>query len=229
MASFLRRLFGDKQRTSSERRSQKPADAGMKEYMLPQLSASPVFTNSPTSSDDDQLVKHARSLMRIGGSEEAASIAQDGLQTCMRKDRLCEVMGDICLDKKNPAAIGWYMQACLIASPSWEPYLLVSYAARALGLDDMAWRCLNACDVIRAGPRIPELETAIADLVRNSDRSQLLIAMQDFKRAMDSYLPSVDELPHGQMEREIFLRQNTNGDPDMPPDKQFLRLMRRGR
>jgi hypothetical protein len=197
-------------------------------YTLQQLSKSSVFTNRPTLSDDDQLVKQARSLMQEGKWTEATSIAQGGLQTCARKDRLCEVVGDICLDKNNPDAIGWYMQACLIASPSWEPYLLVSYAARALGLDNLAWCCLNACDVIKSAPRIPQLERAIAALVSNSDRPQLLMSMQEFERAMDSYLPSSDELPHDPMARSIFLRQNTNGDPTKPPDKQWLRLMRRG-
>jgi hypothetical protein len=226
MANFLRRLFGDEQKSSFEHKNQESVDAENKEYTLPQLSASPIFKNDPMSSDDDQLNKQARSFMQNGEWEEAKITAQGGLQSCMRKDRMCELMGDICLEKNNPAAIGWYMQACLIASPSWEPYLLVAYAARALGLDEMAWRCLNACDVIR-GARIPQLETAITGLVRSSDRSQLLIAMQGFERVMDSYLPSADELPHDQMERGIFLRQNTNGDPDKPPEKQWLRLMKR--
>ena len=194
---------------------------------LVQLSKSPVFSNDPNSSDDDKLVKQARSLIQNGSLVEATDITQDGLQTCERKDRLCEVMGDICLDQKKPDAIGWYMQACLIASPSWEPYLLVSYAARSLGLDEMAWRCLNACDSIRSGPRIPQLEVAIQGLVMYSDRSQLRIAMQNFEKAMDSYLPLADEFPQNQMERSIFLHQNIDGDPAKPPHKQLLRLMRR--
>jgi tetratricopeptide (TPR) repeat protein len=198
---------------------------------LLQLSATPVFKNNPTSSDDDQLNKQARSLMQNHCWVEAERIAQDGLKTCMRKDRLCEVIGDICLEKNNPDAIGWYMQACLINSHSWEPYLLVSYAARAMGLDALAWRCLNACDTIRIGLRIPELEVLISKLVwyssKSDDGSDLLTAMQSFEKAMDPYLPSADEFPHDMEKRGIFLRQALDYDPDLPPVKQLLRLFSR--
>jgi hypothetical protein len=173
---------------------------------------------------DDDTVKQAYSLMQNLKWEEARRIIQDGLKTLNRKDRLCELLANIYLNEKNPVAIGWYMQSCVLGSPSWVPYLLVSYAARALGLDDIAWRCLNACDVIDE-KRIDQLEKDIADIVKNSNRSELLTAMKTFEKTMDPYLPLSDELPHDQMERSTFLLQNITGDPEMPPLKQRLRLL----
>ena len=153
---------------------------------------------------------------------------QDGLRTCNRKDRLCELIANILLNEKNPLAIGWYMQSCLLGSPSWVAYLLVSYAARALALDDIAWRSLNACDVIDTGmKRIDKLEIDIAEVVRDSNQSQLVAAMKNFEKEMDPYLPSSDEIPHDQVERSTFLLQNIAGDPQMQPLKQRLRLMKR--
>ena len=208
MASILRTLFGKKKETSTVQTKEGPGKSRRGEYSLLQLSSS-IFTNTPSSSDDDQLVKQAYSLMQNRRWGEARKIIQDGLQTCNRKDRLCELIANIYLNEKNPLGIGWYMQSCIIGSPSWVPYLLVSYAAFALGLDDIGWRCLNACDVIDTGmKRIDNLETDITTLVKNSDRSQLRAAMTNFDKSMDPYLPSANELPHDQMKRDIFLLQN---------------------
>ena len=105
---------------------------------------------------------------------------------------------------------------------------MVSYAGRALGLDDIAWRCLNACDVIETGgKRIDNLESDIVNVVKHSERNQLVGAMRKFEAAMDPYLPGVDELPHDEMKRWTFLGQNITGDPEMQPLKQRLRLMKR--
>ncbi|OHE24606.1 MAG: hypothetical protein A2X92_04275 [Syntrophus sp. GWC2_56_31] len=197
------------------------------DYSLMQLSTA-LFQNTPSSRDDDQLVKQAYSLMQNKRWGEARKIIQNGLQTCNRKDRLCELIANIYLNEKNPLAIGWYMQSCVIGSPSWVPYLMVSYAARALGLDDIAWRCLNACDVIDTGmKRIDNLEIDIADLVRNSNRSEIISSLINFERILDPYLPAANEIPHDQSEREIFTSLNLTGDPEKPPLKQMLRLMRR--
>jgi len=239
---FFQRLFGSKQahkgeksRTDKEsmRRgndfhpNETPDRSKMKEYSLLQLSTS-IFANTPSSTDDDQLVNQAQSLIQNSRWEEAKRVIQNGLQTCNRRDRLCELMAIIYRNQKNFLAIGWYMQSCVLGSRNWTPYLAVSYAARSLGLERISWRCLNACDVVGTGmPRTDQLETGIAYLVNNSDRSQLLRAMKNFEKEMDPYLPSSDEIPHDQMERSTFLLQNITGDPEMQPIKQRLRLMRR--
>lgn len=199
----------------------------IREYSLSQLSA-PIFMNIPSSSDDDELFKQAYSLMQNKRWGEARKIIQDGMQICKRKDRLCELIANIYHIEQNSLAIGWYMQSCVLGSPSWVPYLMVSYAARALGLDDIAWRCLNACDVIETGmKRIDKLETEIANLVRYSDQSQLVSAMKNFEKVMDSCLPLSNELPHDQKERSIFLLQNVTGDTEIPPESLRTRLLRR--
>lgn len=227
MASFLRKFFGEKKDTSTEQKDEGPELSKKGEYSLMQLSAS-LFANTPSSPDDDQLVKQAYSLMQDRRWGEARKAIQDGLRTCNRKDRLCELFANIFLNEKNPIAIGWYMQSCLLGSPSWVPYLLVSYAARALALDEIAWRCLNACDVIDTGmKRIDKLETDIAEVVKNSNQSQLVAAMKNFEKEMNPYLPSSDEIPHDQMKRSIFLLQNITGDPDMQPLKQRFRIIKR--
>ncbi len=225
---FFERLFGKGEDSPQIIKSETIQDKSKsREYSLLQLSA-PIFMNTPSSSDDDELFKQAYSLMQNKRWGEARKIIQDGLQTCKRKDRLCDLIANIYHIEKNPLAIGWYMQSCVLGSPSWVPYLLVSYAARALGLDDIAWRCLNACDVIETGmKRIDKLETDIADLVKNFDQSQLLVAMKNFEKAMCPYLPSSDELPHDQVKRSIFLGQNITGDPEMAPLKQQVRLLKR--
>lgn len=213
-----------------ERRSkfaQRRDRSTLSEYSLLEL-ATPVFTSTPSSSDDDERFAQAYSLMENAKWEEAGDIIEEGIESCDRKDRLCELIANIYVNEENPLGIGWYMQACVLGSRNWVPYLCVSYAARAIGLDDLAWRCLNACDVLESGmKRIPSFETVIKDLVkhlRHSDRSQLLEAMKSFTDAMDPYLPAPGELPHGRSKREVFLHQNLEHDPEMAPLKQRRRL-----
>lgn len=223
---FFERLFGKGKDSPQIIKSETIQDKSKsREYSLLQLST-PIFMNTPSSSDDDELFKQAYSLMQNKRWGEARRITKDGLQTLNRKDRLCELLANIYLNEKNPLAIGWYMQACVLGSPSWVPYLLVSYAARSVGLNELAWRCLNACDVIDE-KRIDRLEADIARIVENADRSELLATMKNFEKTMDTYLPLSNELPHDQEERGLFLLQNLTGDPEMPPLKQRLRLLRR--
>jgi hypothetical protein len=75
--------------------------------------------------------------------------------------------------------------------------------------------------------RNSNIERDIADHVRSSERSQLVAAIRNCEREMDGYLPLPDEIPHDQHEREVFLLQNITGDPEMPPLKQMLRLIKR--
>jgi hypothetical protein len=190
--------------------------------------SSPLFHSSPRSSDDGSLVSEAYSLMSNRRWGEAADLIQRGLESCNRKDRLCELMGNIRLNERNPVGIGWCMQACVLASPSWVPYLLVSYAAQALGLEKLAWRSLNACDVVDTGmKRIDRLEADIRVLAGGAARSELLAAMKNFETVMDPYLPSPDALPHDQHSRSVAVLQNITGDPNQPPDSLRAKLLRR--
>lgn len=191
--------------------------------------SSPQFKNLPTSKDDDGPFNEAYNLIAQGHIEDnydkALQVIAQNLPRCDRKDRLCELLANIYLNRMNPISIGWYMQSCVLGSRSWVPYLMVSYAARTLSLDDIAWRCLNACDVLDTGmKRIDKLEIDIAYLAQNANRSELISALRNFVKVLDPYLPAENEIPHDQMERATFLLQNLTGDQEMPPLKQMLRL-----
>ena len=140
---------------------------------------------------------------------------------------LCLLMGNVRLAERDPIAVGWYMQACLLASPDWVPYLMASYAAEALGVPRLARRCLNACDVInRHMPRLPESEKIIPDLLEKADRSAFRLAMRNFETAMDPYLPAPDALPPPMSsERQIALYQNVMNDPSQPPNSLRIQLL----
>ena len=217
---FLRRLFGTTQTAAA-------ASAAAGGLTLQQLSG-PLFTSTVDSRDDESYVAEARSLMSNRQWKEATDAVQRGLQSCTRKDRLCELMANIRMNERNSVAIGWYMQACVLASPSWVPYLLVAYAAGPVGMEKLAWRCLNACDVIDTGmKRIDALETDIRTIAAAANQSELLAAMKSFEVAMDPYLPPPDAIPHDQESRAVALLQNTTGDPNEPPDCFRTRLRQR--
>lgn len=193
---------------------------------LQQLST-PLFPNAPESRDDESSVAEAHSLMSNRRWSEAMDLIQRSLQSCKRKDRLCELMANIKLNEGNPIAIGWDMQACALASPSWVPYLFVSYAARAIGFEKLAWRCLNACDVLDIGmKRIDRAEAEIRAVARAADRSELLAAMKSFEAVMSAYLPLPDALPHDEYARSVDLLQNIS-DMNEPPLSFRTKLLRR--
>lgn len=196
------------------------------EPTLTQLS-SPFYQNEPESNDDETFFTEAHTLMSSRRFPEAAAIISDGLCRCHRKDMLCLLMGNVKLAERDPIAVGWYMQACLLASPDWVPYLMTSYAAEALGIPRLARRCLNACDVInRRMARLPESEKIIPDLLEKADRSAFRLAMRNFETAMDPYLPASDALPAPtDSNRQIALYQNVMNDPSQPPNNLRIQLL----
>lgn len=234
---FLHNLFGKKQpaATSSgnelsdivDEEQVAPSSPGPdKEPTLAQLS-SPLFRNVSDSSDDQTLVTEAYSLMSSHRFTEAAALISDGLIRCQRKDKLCLLMGNTRLAERDPIAVGWYMQACLLASPEWVPYLMVSYAAEALDLPRLARRCLNACDVIDYHmKRLPGSARILLDLLEKADQSAFRLAMRNFETVMDAYLPAWDALPApAESDRQIALFQNVMNDPSQPPNSLRIQLL----
>jgi hypothetical protein len=235
--SFLLNLFGKKKPAATSSGNEvsnivneehvAPSMPGPnKEPTLAQLS-SPLFRNESDSSDDQTLVTEAYSLMSSHRFPEAAALISDGLLRCHRKDKLCLLMGNIRLAERDPIAVGWYMQACLLASPEWVPYLMASYAAEALDLPRLARRCLNACDVIDYHmKRLPDSARIIPDLLERADQSAFRLAMRNFETAMDPYLPASDALPAPtDSSRQIALYQNVMNDPSQPPNSLRIQLL----
>ena len=98
---ILDKLFGSK-------RTGAPTVGAPSGPTLQQLS-SPLFPTAIESRDDESSVAEAQSLMSARRWQEATELIQRGLQSCKRKDRLCELMANIRLNERNPVAIGWYM------------------------------------------------------------------------------------------------------------------------
>jgi hypothetical protein len=238
---FLRNLFGKKQPAAKSSINEVPSIMHEdqvnpsnpfpdKEPTLAQLS-SPFFQNEPDSNDDETFFTEAHTLMSSRRFLEAATIIYDGLHRCHRKDMLCLLMGNVRLAEREPIAVGWYMQACVLGSPDWVPYLMASYAAEALELPQLARRCLNACDVVSGHmPRLPESERIIPDLLEKADRPAFHQVMRNFETSMNPYLPASDALPPpGSSERSIALHQNVISDSSRPPGSFRKKLLDRGR
>jgi hypothetical protein len=73
--------------------------------------------------------------------------------------------------------------------------------------------------------RIDDLEISIRGIVLGSDRSELVVALNRFEKAIDSRLPLANEIPRDQYQRSVFLLQNIEGKLEDPPLKQKMRLL----
>jgi hypothetical protein len=176
------------------------------------------FKNCISANDDDTPFAQARGLMakpQGAGYAEATRVIAESIIRCQRKDRLCELLGAIFLNRKDPRAIGWYMQSLVLGSSSWVPYLIVSTAARAVQADRLAWRCLNACDVLDTRMlRMDALQAKVSALAQSAEAALIMASLENFEQVMDTFLPGADEIPHDDRERSTFLAAHSISSQD---------------
>lgn len=193
----------------------------------------PIYSADPEALDDQEFFAKAHRLIAEGNHgnnyKRALEILQKGLSICLRKDQLCALVANIYSNQEDIRGLGWYMQSCLTGSPDWPPYLIMSYAAGALGIDNLRYRCLFACDVLDTNmPRLDSFETTVRRMLTKVEKKTAINALRNFEEHMDSYLPRADELPKDHNEREVALLQNLTGDLSKPPLSLAIRIKNRG-
>lgn len=143
-------------------------------------------------------------LSRYG---EAATCLIEGLAKARDRSGLSFMLGSVYLRQMKPVAIGWFMQACLLATLEFIAYLFSADVALAASNKRLYLRLLNAADAMQPGARIPDGAT-IANLAHQLDRAQLSSALGKFEANMDSYLPASDTFPTDPSARDISVWAN---------------------
>lgn len=145
-----------------------------------------------------------------GEYENANRYAFEGLNKARELERLTYMAGNAYLKMKDCAAIGWFIQSCLLATFEFSPYLFCSRCAKVAGFDDLYRRLLNASDAISPGSRIPDAEDLVFFLASKISRTELDKAMTKFRTNMLNCLPAVDVFPEHPGERDIFILAHSN-------------------
>lgn len=145
-----------------------------------------------------------------GKYEEAKHWVFDGLNKAREFERLTNLAASVYLKMMDPAAVGWFIQSCILASFEFTPYLFCAQCARVAGLDNLSRRLLNASDAISPGSRVPDAEDHIYFLARKIGRTQLVQAMTKFQSIMHDFLPTADAFPDHPDERDIYIWAHSN-------------------
>jgi len=130
------------------------------------------------------------------GSYDSAYISiSAGLMRCADKAELCYEMGKLQSEQNRISALGWRMQACMLAYDTPHPYLDLAIAAAETGLTDLELRLLNLCDAYWVMLRLPtDAEAQIRELVRK-DIERAKESLKNFGRYMTPFLPAANLLP----------------------------------
>lgn len=183
---------------------------------LAQLS-SPQFNSFPTSEDDTNLVNQVYGILSQGdigdNYDKALQLIIHDFSKCTRKDRLCELLGNIYLNRKDPVSIGWYMQSCILGSSSWVPYLMVYYAAKQwLPTVPLSRRCVFASEILCTPDmkRMDDIEDQIVSVIKSPycDYDALVTSMLTFEKNMNPYLPAHDKFSFYENERATYYMTN---------------------
>jgi hypothetical protein len=140
-----------------------------------------------------------------GRYAEAKRWAFAGINKAHEFERLTYVLASVYLRMMDPAAIGWFIQSCLLATFEFIPYLFCARCAEVAALNGLSRRLLNASDAIRPGGRVPNDEAQVVSLALKVDRTELVNAMSTFQANMESCLPAADAFPEHSDERDIFI------------------------
>ena len=154
--------------------------------------------------------------------DSALEVTISGLSKSKNKSCLAFILGDILKIKSNPAAIGWYLQSCLLANDDVTPYLFCAIISQQIGNDALYWRLLNAADVIDNSMKRSQEGENMRNLVRKSDMKELSLAFKKFETNMNDFLPDEHEIPKSSSERSVFL--SVELDYCEVARKQLLRL-----
>jgi hypothetical protein len=145
-----------------------------------------------------------------GGYQEANRWVFEGLTKAREFERLTFMAANVYLRMMDSAAIGWFVQSCLLGTFEFIPYLFCARCAEIVGLNDLYRRLLNASDAISPGSRVPDAEAQVTNMARRIGRTELVEAMARFQNNMDNYLPAVDVFPEHPGERDIFIWAHSN-------------------
>lgn len=139
-----------------------------------------------------------------GQHKKAEAVIYKGINSAEDRSLLATLMGNLRLQQSNPIAIGWAMQACLLASIEFAPYKLCSVVAKSAGNESLYWRLRNAGDVISTAYS-PTDEREMQKLVEKSSMVEIQQALLNFEDGMDNYLPLDNDIPKEKPDRDVFL------------------------
>lgn len=74
----------------------------------------------------------ARALSAANLKDETYAVLDRGLKVCNRRSDILSTLGDIEFDHRCATCFGWWMQACMLQSSDWVPYLKLSVAAHQI-------------------------------------------------------------------------------------------------
>ncbi len=140
-----------------------------------------------------------------GRHAEAKQWVFHGLDKAREFERLTHLAASVYLKMMDPAAVGWFIQSCILGSFEFTPYLFCSQCAKVAGLDNLSRRLLNASDAISPGSRVPDAEDHICFLALKIARTELVQAMTKFQSIMHDFLPTAEAFPDHPGERDIYI------------------------
>lgn len=150
-----------------------------------------------------------------GKYEEARGWVFEGLRKVREFERLTYMAASVYLRMMESAAVGWFVQSCLLGTFEFTPYLFCAHCAKVAEFDDLYRRLLNASDAISPGSRVPDAEAQVVSLARRISRTELVQAMTRFQTMMHNTLPAADVFPDHPGERDIFIWAHSD---DIRPD-----------
>ena len=139
-----------------------------------------------------------------GQYKKADAVLNRGINNAEDRSLLATQMGDLKLRQSDPIAIGWSIQACLLATIEFAPYKSCSVVAKSTSNESLYWRLRNAGDVIST-LYSPTDEGEMQELVGKTSMDDLQEALAIFEEGMDKYLPMDSDIPKEKSARDIFL------------------------
>ena len=186
---------------------------------LLKMRASPTFDSRKPSqeflNEAERLIRHypqfdipyywlASYYIVLGQYAKAEALLQYGMNNVSNRSLLATVTGTLELRQSRPIAIGWFMQACLLATIEFMPYRLCAVVAEAVGNEAFYWRLRNAAEIMST-KYSPSDENEITNLVGLADKEELLQALKIFESNMQDFLPGDSDIPKEKKKREVFL------------------------
>lgn len=186
---------------------------------LLKMRASPTFDSRNPSqeflNEAERLIRHypqfdipyywlASYYILLGQYAKAEALLQYGMDNVSNRSLLATVMGTLELRQSRPVAIGWFMQACLLATIEFMPYRLCAVVAEAVGDEVLYWRLRNAAEIMST-KYSPSDENEIRNLVGLADKDELLQALRIFESNIRDFLPGDSDIPKQKQKRDVFL------------------------
>lgn len=174
-------------------------------------------------------VAQAQALARLSLFTQAEAVVERALRICPVRSALCETTGLIKLYQGDAVCFGWFMQACLLGYESFGPYLELAEIARAVGMNELNERLLNACDILNKHSIVRLRRDESKNEIISKNREGLRAALGKFFGFACAFLPPSDVLPSpdNEKEREIELildrgYPEEEGRPRLEPMRKIL-------